>query len=137
MQWRLRKQPRPAKTPSPALATHRLARRLAALALQVAFVIITLSLVVFLPESPRWLAAHGQVPAARDVLWRLDHGHDEKTRTISVDVQMNEILGAIELERKAGTNGSFKTCFTMGEQRFFHRVSRFKGYSCSSYFCMA
>ncbi|GAA6026203.1 hypothetical protein JCM10207_005544, partial [Rhodosporidiobolus poonsookiae] len=90
------------------------------LALQVAFAIITLSLIIFLPESPRWLAAHGQTTAARDVLWRLDNSVDEKDRTISVEVQLNEILATIESEKKEAAG--FKTCFTMGEQRFFQRV---------------
>ncbi|GAA5863241.1 hypothetical protein JCM8547_002874 [Rhodosporidiobolus lusitaniae] len=90
------------------------------LALQVAFAIITLSMIVFLPESPRWLAAHGQVTAARDVLYRLDNSADEKDRLASVEVQLNDILAAVEAERQIASG--FKTCFTMGEQRFFQRV---------------
>lgn len=89
--------------------------------MQVAFAAITLTLIVFLPESPRWLAAHGQVSAARDVLHRLDGSESEKARAVSVDLQMGEILEAIELERAAGSAG-FATCFKMGDQRFFHRV---------------
>ncbi|GAA5823363.1 hypothetical protein JCM11251_007581 [Rhodosporidiobolus azoricus] len=90
------------------------------LALQVAFAIITVSLIAFVPESPRWLAAHGQTTAARDVLYRLDSTQDEKARAVSVEVQLHEILANIEKERKAAT--SFATCFSMGESRYFQRV---------------
>lgn len=58
---------------------------------------------------------------ARDVLWRLDGSSSEKERTISVDIQLSEITDAINLERKDG-NGGFRTCFKMGNQRYFHRV---------------
>ncbi|GAA5983612.1 hypothetical protein JCM10908_000352 [Rhodotorula pacifica] len=90
------------------------------LALQIGFALVTLSTIIFLPESPRWLAARGRVEEAREVIHLLDSTPDEKARAISVDVQMNEILFAIEEERK--TAKGFSTCFTMGEQRFFHRV---------------
>lgn len=90
------------------------------LALQVAFVIITLSSIIFLPESPRWLVNSDQISKARDVLWRLDGNKDEKARAVSVEVQLNEIIEAVELERKSG-GASFKTCFSMGDQRVFQR----------------
>lgn len=54
----------------------------------------------------------------------LDGERDEKLLALNVDVQMNEILVAIEEERKS--NIGFAACFTMGSgdrpQRFFQRV---------------
>ncbi|BGP57379.1 hypothetical protein JCM8202v2_005020 [Rhodotorula sphaerocarpa] len=94
------------------------------LALQVAFALITLSSIAFLPESPRWLASVGRVGEAREVIGMLDGERDEKLLALNVDVQMNEILVAIEEERKS--NIGFAACFTMGSgdrpQRFFQRV---------------
>ncbi|GAA5919277.1 hypothetical protein JCM6882_008667, partial [Rhodosporidiobolus microsporus] len=81
---------------------------------------LTLSPVVFIPESPRWLAAHGKTTAARKVLYRLDGTQDEKARAVSVDVQLHEILTAVKEERKAASG--FSTCFRMDKQHFFRRV---------------
>lgn len=125
-QWRLRELSFPSTSlPHPFRASPRPSTladpsRTAALALQVAFALITVTLVVFLPESPRWLVAHGDIPGARDVLFRLDGTRDAKARTTSVDLQLGEIVAAVELERREAAG--WGTCFTMGEQRFFHRV---------------
>ncbi|GAA5983566.1 hypothetical protein JCM10908_000338 [Rhodotorula pacifica] len=70
------------------------------LPLRIGFALVTLSTIIFLPESPYWLAARGRVEEARGVIHLLDSTPDEKARAISVDVQMNEILFAIEEERK-------------------------------------
>ncbi|GAA5965893.1 hypothetical protein JCM8115_000737 [Rhodotorula mucilaginosa] len=90
------------------------------LALQVAFALVTVSTIIFLPESPRWLASRGRIAEARDVIHHLDSTPDEKARAISVDVQMNEILAAIEEERKTATG--FRTCLRMGAPRYRQRV---------------
>uniref|UniRef100_A0A914X0S3 Major facilitator superfamily (MFS) profile domain-containing protein n=1 Tax=Plectus sambesii TaxID=2011161 RepID=A0A914X0S3_9BILA len=50
----------------------------------------------FLPESPRWLAEHGQMEEAEKVLDRIYNGQEEWSR-----FEMNEIKAAQEEEKKA------------------------------------
>ena len=57
---------------------------------------------VFLPESPRWLAAHGQIDRARAMLARI-------RGTSDVDIEMREIVEGIE--RGQGPRGRLSDLF--------------------------
>jgi len=69
----------------------------APIALQVAFALATISMLVFLPETPRWLLSHDHAEEALDVLHRLhtDQGLEE------IEKDRLEIVAAISLERLA------------------------------------
>ncbi|KAK4689332.1 hypothetical protein P7C73_g781, partial [Tremellales sp. Uapishka_1] len=98
------------------------------LAIQMAFAIFTIALVIFLPESPRWLLVHGQEDEAREVLDQLSvyQGEDRQARLNGEFMAIKEAY----LEEQAATvkdkNGepvsAFRACFTFGKERYFHRV---------------
>ncbi|GBE83371.1 sugar transporter STL1 [Sparassis latifolia] len=92
------------------------------IALQVFFALSTVSLVTFLPETPRWLLSHGMDAEAKDILTRL---HVEENAS-AAERERLEIVAAIAQEREAqerlGGKGSISTIFTNGEQRFFYRT---------------
>ncbi|OOF98298.1 hypothetical protein ASPCADRAFT_513846 [Aspergillus carbonarius ITEM 5010] len=93
------------------------------IALQILFAIITLIGVLVLPESPRWLIAHGRHDEARHVIWAVQ----PNARMISeddaiVDADVMEITRAIAEEQQATQEGSFRLVFTNGKQKFFYRT---------------
>ncbi|OJI80931.1 hypothetical protein ASPTUDRAFT_77731 [Aspergillus tubingensis CBS 134.48] len=93
------------------------------IALQILFAVITLAGIIVLPESPRWLIAHGRHDEARHVIWAVQPNArliDEDDAAVTADV--TEITTAIAEEREATQEGSFKLVFTNGHQKFFYRT---------------
>lgn len=69
-------------------------------ALQLIFILITLSLSILIPESPRWLASHGKNEWALDVIARLA---DRSPEDSQVQINYNEILDTVAIERETGS----------------------------------
>ncbi|KAL2159339.1 hypothetical protein VTH06DRAFT_2342 [Thermothelomyces fergusii] len=93
------------------------------LALQCLFALVTFAGVLFLPESPRWLLAHGDTDNARHVLWSLlPNATETDVNNEIVREEILDIQHAIEEERKAAEGGSFKALFKNGPQKFFYRT---------------
>ncbi|KAI9035882.1 sugar transporter [Aspergillus affinis] len=91
--------------------------------LQILFAIITFIGVLMLPESPRWLVAHGRPDEARRVLWAIQPNAREIEETDPVvNLDVAEIAQAVAEENSATEKGSFKMVFKNGPQRFFHRT---------------
>ncbi|KAI1737233.1 hexose carrier protein [Xylaria scruposa] len=93
------------------------------LALQILFALVAFGGVLVLPESPRWLLAHDREEDARQIIWAVQ----SNARTLNVgdellDKEIADIQHAITKEREAASHGSFRTLFTNGPQRFFHRT---------------
>ncbi|KAJ5888014.1 hypothetical protein N7495_008055 [Penicillium taxi] len=81
---------------------------------------ILLSMTVFgfitlLPESPRWLIRKDRVAEARYILAALE---DADTGDESIEKKINDVLNSLQM---AGAT-SFKSFFSMGPQRTFHRA---------------
>lgn len=75
-------------------------------AFQIVFVLITVSLMPWLPESPRYLAATGQIEKSIVVLAALRGDHPD---TPKIAEEMKEIQYAIEIESEE--TGSWSDCF--------------------------
>ncbi|KAH8588231.1 general substrate transporter [Bisporella sp. PMI_857] len=73
--------------------------------LQGAIPAIQFSLFYFLPESPRWLVAHGKLEQARSILVRYHAGGDEASPL--VDYEMKQIEENIRVESQALSESSY------------------------------
>lgn len=98
------------------------------LAIQLVFAVVTILLVLILPESPRWLLKHGRGKEALEVLNQLSLATGD-VRTDSVNLEYAQIQHALEEEMAATVgdkNGNpisaVRACFTSGKERYFHRV---------------
>jgi len=87
-------------------------------ACQILFSSIVVSLSIFLPESPRWLAKHGKHAEARHVISRL---LDKPEEDAEVEGELVEILNGIAVEKEIG-EPSLREVFRNGKSRNLHRV---------------
>ncbi|KAJ5501867.1 General substrate transporter [Penicillium fimorum] len=85
------------------------------LAFQIFFAAIILALVMFLPESPRWLILKGREEEAKEVLACLMGNETDES---FIDTEFTAIKATV-LEM---ATGSFRDMFTMGKDRHFHRT---------------
>ncbi|KAK2759949.1 hypothetical protein FQN54_002685 [Arachnomyces sp. PD_36] len=85
------------------------------LAFQIFFAAIILSMVLFLPESPRWLVLKGREDEAREVLGALSGMEPDNPL---IETEFKSIKSTV-LEM---AKGSFSDMFTMTEDRHFHRT---------------
>lgn len=66
---------------------------------QAVFALCLLLQVYILPDSPRWLLAHGRINEAKEVLARLDN---DPIDSIEVTKKVDDIMSAIKLESEGG-----------------------------------
>lgn len=85
------------------------------LAFQIFFAGIILAVVLFLPESPRWLVLVGRESDAREVLGAL-LGLEQEDPLVETELQSIKST-VMEMAR-----GSFSDMFTMTEDRHLHRT---------------
>ncbi|RCI03119.1 hypothetical protein CU098_008597 [Rhizopus stolonifer] len=82
------------------------------LAFQNLFALILIAGTFFLPETPRWLVAHGRDEKAKEVLARLwSEGDVSHPRCVS---EYQEIKDGIEAERREGVS-SYRALFSKGK----------------------
>jgi hypothetical protein len=98
------------------------------LALQVVFAIFTVALILFCPESPRWLLKHGKEEEARAVLDQLSvlppDGRAEilESNFTNIKETLVEEEAATLTNKKGEKISNIRACFTNGKDRYFHRV---------------
>ena len=87
---------------------------------QLFFIVLILILILFLPETPRWLHAQGRHQEANAVIARL-FGKGVSTEDSRVQALAKEINDAIALE-SAGGQFKMKECFSGGRLQNFRRL---------------
>ncbi|KAI7221062.1 sugar porter family MFS transporter [Hortaea werneckii] len=85
------------------------------IALQLVFVLVTLTVLFFMPESPRWLILTGREDAALDVLSRLNEQERDGHETRQEFLQIKDAV----IEMAKGSTGDV---FSMTDYRHLHRV---------------
>lgn len=83
------------------------------------FTIIVMWMLLYLPESPRWLAMRNRMDEAREVTSRLlDRPHDHA----EVNEEIDNIKEALEVQSRGG-GFKYRELFTNGPSQNFRRTS--------------
>ena len=90
------------------------------IAFQGIFLVLILSALPFLPESPRWLAQHDRLEEAAHVFARLE-GKGVNTEHPSVIRQRDDVKASVQQELLLGS-ASWTEVFTEGKNRNISRV---------------
>lgn len=83
--------------------------------LQGAYPLLQLIFLYFVPESPRWLVAKDRTDEARALLVKYHAGGDNSSPL--VDVELTEIVAALEMEKEAKKTGWIDLVSTKGMRR--------------------
>nr|OQO17772.1 hypothetical protein B0A51_14846 [Rachicladosporium sp. CCFEE 5018] len=87
----------------------------APIAIQVIFILLTMSLMIWLPESPRWLILTGREEEAINVLSALNDIPKDSEQVHQEFLQIKDAV--LEMSK-----GGFNTVFQMGDYRHVHRT---------------
>lgn len=97
------------------------------IAFQCVFAIVILVMMMRLPESPRWLIAHGRTAEATTVLAALQ---DKQRHHEDVQDQMTFIVDAIRATGQEGGNTPVREIFTNGKTQHLRRMLLGAGSQC-------
>lgn len=89
------------------------------IAFQIFFALITMSLVVFLPESPRWLVQRGRLDDASVIIGRL---YAKPSNDPVVAAEVTVLDNAVQLERAQQSGVTIREIFSGGPQQTLRRI---------------
>lgn len=80
--------------------------------LQGFFPVVQIILMYWVPESPRYFVAKGNIPRARQILSKIHTGNSTDPKDLElVEYEISEIEAALEAEKSAGANSRYSDFF--------------------------